>query len=142
MAPALHCTARGRAATGRLGRFLAGKEYPWSLIPPSSAARAIEADLSEWSGPAEFIDARSPIVSCCARWCRLGAGRWQWSISSLGGDSGELICAASRAASAGARRTRRRENRSSVLKTDSVSPSGSAGYNPAPGLGCGPRGGG
>ena len=71
----------------------------------SSAARAIDADLSEWSA-AEFIDA--PLADGLvlrALVCRLGAGRWQWSISSLEGDSGELICVGIESSVAGARRT-------------------------------------
>jgi hypothetical protein len=59
------------------------------LDHPSS--RAAELDLPEWSA-AEVLD--TPVsgnVKLRALVCRLGAGRWQWSISSIDGERGELI---------------------------------------------------
>jgi hypothetical protein len=51
----------------------------------------IGVGLSDWSA-AEFLDmplADGNILRALV--CRLGAGRWQWSISSMHADSGELI---------------------------------------------------
>jgi len=52
---------------------------------------AIDADLPEWSA-AEFLDtALADGLILRALVCRVRAGKWEWSISSLSGDSGELI---------------------------------------------------
>jgi hypothetical protein len=51
----------------------------------------IGAGLFDWSA-AEFLDmplADGNILRALV--CRLGAGSWQWSISSMHADSGELI---------------------------------------------------
>jgi hypothetical protein len=51
----------------------------------------IGVGLPDWSA-AEFLDmplAEGVILRALV--CRLGAGRWQWSINSLHADSGELI---------------------------------------------------
>jgi hypothetical protein len=53
---------------------------------------AIDVGLSDWSA-AEFLDTLlGDGLILRALVCRLGAGKWQWSISSMAGDSGELIC--------------------------------------------------
>ena len=50
-----------------------------------------ELDLSRWSA-AEILDTPLADESLLrATVCRLGAGEWQWSVSSLDGDRGELI---------------------------------------------------
>jgi hypothetical protein len=67
---------------------------------------ATEVEFPEWSA-AEFLD--TPLADGLvlrALICRLGARKWQWSISSLrGDDSGELICAGLEKTSAAARET-------------------------------------
>ena len=50
-----------------------------------------ELDLSKWSA-AEILDTALAGESLLrATVCRLAAGEWQWSISSLDGSRGELI---------------------------------------------------
>jgi hypothetical protein len=62
-------------------------------------------DLGEWL-PAELQDLPLGDGSILrALICRLGAGKWQWSISSLDGESGELICTGVERTSARARQT-------------------------------------
>jgi hypothetical protein len=57
----------------------------------ASASRAAELDLPAWSA-AEVLDTQLPDdFTLRALVCRLGAGKWQWSISSLDGERGELI---------------------------------------------------
>ena len=52
-----------------------------------------QLDLSEWS-TAEFLDVQlSDGLVLRALVCQLGAGEWQWTISSIEGDRGDLICA-------------------------------------------------
>jgi|HubBroStandDraft_3_1064219.scaffolds.fasta_scaffold592146_2 hypothetical protein len=54
-------------------------------------SRAAELDLPEWSA-AEVLDAPLPNdLMLRAIVCRAEAGKWQWSVSSLEGDRGELI---------------------------------------------------
>ncbi|HZK90154.1 MAG TPA: hypothetical protein VFC56_08420 [Stellaceae bacterium] len=55
-------------------------------------AGAARPDLPRWAA-AEILDAPfSDGVVLRALVCRLGAGRWQWSILSLGEGDGEIIC--------------------------------------------------
>jgi hypothetical protein len=66
---------------------------------------AIDDDLSDWS-VAEFLD--TPLADGLilrALVCRLGAGKWQWSISSMGVGIGELISMGVESSAAGARLT-------------------------------------
>jgi hypothetical protein len=61
------------------------------IVDLDMSARALSGDLTEWSA-AEVLDtAFSDGLTLRALVCRLGAGKWQWSISALGGDRGELI---------------------------------------------------
>jgi hypothetical protein len=58
---------------------------------PVSSVTLAGLDLASWSA-AEFLD--TPLdgdLTLRALVCRLGAGKWQWSISSLDGERGELI---------------------------------------------------
>jgi hypothetical protein len=48
--------------------------------------------LPAWSA-AKFLDMQVGGVTLRALICRLGAGKWHWSIISLEGDGGALICA-------------------------------------------------
>jgi hypothetical protein len=60
------------------------------IIDVATMAEA-ELDLSEWSA-AEILDTSLGDESLLrATVYRLGAGEWQWSISSLDGNRGELI---------------------------------------------------
>jgi hypothetical protein len=63
-------------------------------MPLDTAPRAsIDVDLLDWSA-AEFLDTpHADGLILRALVCRLGAGKWQWSISSLDGGNGALICA-------------------------------------------------
>jgi hypothetical protein len=55
------------------------------------AVRATEFSLPQWSA-AEFLDMpHADGLILRALICRLGAGKWQWSIVSIEGDRGELI---------------------------------------------------
>jgi hypothetical protein len=57
------------------------------------ATTVSELGLPEWS-PAEVLDTPLPDdLVLRAVVCRAETGKWQWSISSLDGDQGELICA-------------------------------------------------
>jgi hypothetical protein len=61
------------------------------IIDLDMSSRSVAADLAEWSA-AEVLDTPfSDDVTLRALVCRLGAGKWQWSITSLDGDRGELI---------------------------------------------------
>jgi hypothetical protein len=61
------------------------------IVDLVTSSRAIGADLAEWSA-AEVLDTPySDGLTLRALVCRLDAGKWQWSISSLDGDRGELI---------------------------------------------------
>ena len=72
------------------------------LVDP---ARADDAQLHEWSA-AEVLDA--PLAddqTLRAMVCRLGANRWQWTVSSLDHDRGELISVGIERTAAAARQT-------------------------------------
>jgi hypothetical protein len=61
------------------------------IVDLDTASRAVGADLAEWSA-AEVLDTLfSDGLTLRALVCRLGAGKWQWSVISLDGDRGELI---------------------------------------------------
>jgi|HubBroStandDraft_4_1064222.scaffolds.fasta_scaffold261254_2 hypothetical protein len=63
------------------------------MIVDTLPRAAVDVDLADWSA-AEFLDApQADGLALRALICRLGAGKWQWSITSLDGDSGALICA-------------------------------------------------
>ena len=61
------------------------------IFDVEQSSRPAELNLPEWLA-AEFLD--TPLANDLvlrALVCRLGAGKWQWSICSLSGESGELI---------------------------------------------------
>jgi hypothetical protein len=61
------------------------------IVDLDTSSRVIGADFAEWSA-AEVLDTPfSDGLTLRALVCRLGAGKWQWSISSLDGERGELI---------------------------------------------------
>jgi len=61
------------------------------IVDLDTSSRALGADLAEWSA-AEVLDTPfSESLMVRALVCRLGAGKWQWSITSLDGGRGELI---------------------------------------------------
>ena len=61
------------------------------IVDLDISSRSVAADLAEWSA-AEVLDTPfSDGLMLRALVCRLGAGKWQWSITSLDGDRGELI---------------------------------------------------
>jgi hypothetical protein len=64
-----------------------------------------QLNLSEWSA-AEFLDVQlSDGLVLRALVSQLGAGEWQWTISSIDGDRGDLICAGTEQSAIGARLT-------------------------------------
>src|SRR5258708_2934005 len=72
---------------------LCATEQPLMIVDVIPAAQAPQLDLSEWSA-AEFLDVElSDGLVLRTLICRLAARRWQWSISSIDGDRGDLICA-------------------------------------------------
>lgn len=68
------------------------------------ATQATEFRLPQWAA-AEFLEvpyaADGPLLRAII--CRLGAGRWQWSIMAMGEESGELISAGTATSVSGAR---------------------------------------
>jgi hypothetical protein len=52
---------------------------------------AVDTDPVEWSAAEVFDTPSSDGHTLRALVCRLGAGKWQWSVSSLDSDRGELI---------------------------------------------------
>ena len=61
------------------------------IIDLENPSRTAGVDLPEWS-TAEVLDTPlSDSLKLRALICRLGAGKWQWSVSSIEGDRGELI---------------------------------------------------
>lgn len=75
------------------------------MLDVAAPARADDLPLPEWSA-AEVLDA--PFADdqmLRAIVCRLGAHRWQWSVSSLDRDRGELISLGIEKTAAAARRT-------------------------------------
>jgi hypothetical protein len=57
----------------------------------NEATKTAEFSLPQWSA-AEFLDMPyADGLVLRALICRLGAGKWQWSITSIDGDRGELI---------------------------------------------------
>jgi hypothetical protein len=61
------------------------------IVDIANPSHPVELDLPEWSS-AEILD--TPLTDDSrlrALVCRLGGGRWQWSISAIDGDRGELI---------------------------------------------------
>jgi hypothetical protein len=70
-----------------------------------TAVTAPELSLTEWSA-AEILD--MPVVDdevLRAVIYREGAGKWRWSVSSLGSERGELISAGTERSAAAARTT-------------------------------------
>jgi len=73
------------------------------MIVDTVPRTAIDIDLTGWAA-ADFLDIpHADGLVLRALVCRLGAGKWQWTVSSLDGDSGELICTGIEKTSAGAR---------------------------------------
>ena len=75
------------------------------MLDVAEPARADDLSLHEWSA-AEVLDA--PLAAdqtLRAMVCRLGAHRWQWSVSSLDHDRGELISVGVERTAAAARHT-------------------------------------
>jgi hypothetical protein len=63
------------------------------IVNIGNRSRATDLDLPAWSA-AEVLDAPLPNdLVLRAIVCRTEAGKWQWSVSSLDGDRGELISA-------------------------------------------------
>jgi hypothetical protein len=61
------------------------------IVDLDTASCAVSANLAEWSA-AEVLDTPfSDSLTLRALVCRLGAGKWQWSVISLDGRRGELI---------------------------------------------------
>jgi hypothetical protein len=61
------------------------------IVDIDTARHAANLDRFKWS-EAEFCD--TPFADDLvlrAMVCQLGTGRWQWSVTSLDGDQGELI---------------------------------------------------
>ena len=68
-----------------------------------------QLDHSEWSA-AEFLDVQlSDGLVLRALVCQLGVGEWQWTISSIEGDRGDLICAGTEQSAISARLIARSE---------------------------------
>lgn len=68
-----------------------------------AATHATEFHLPQWAA-AEFLDvpyAEGPVLRALI--CRLSAGRWQWSIMTVGDDSGEIISTGTERSVTGAR---------------------------------------
>jgi hypothetical protein len=62
------------------------------ILDMEATAPAVRIAVPQWSA-AEILDTPLPDnTTLRALVCRLSAGRWQWSILSLGRDCGELIC--------------------------------------------------
>ncbi|HTW54032.1 MAG TPA: hypothetical protein VME45_19250 [Stellaceae bacterium] len=74
------------------------------MLDLASSACADSLDLPAWAA-AEVLDAPLPDDQTLrAVVCRLGAHKWQWSLTSLDGDErGELICAGIAKSAAAAR---------------------------------------
>jgi hypothetical protein len=101
MGARLHLHAKNRRTTGRIPPMVDLTPMAVDIAPRASGG----ARLSEWSA-AEFADTLfADGLVLRALICRLGVGEWQWSISSLDGDRGELICIGTEKSSAKARRT-------------------------------------
>jgi hypothetical protein len=69
----------------------------------SQAAHATEFRLPRWAA-AEFLDvpyAEGPVLRAII--CRLSAGRWQWSVMTVGDDCGEVISTGTEPSITGAR---------------------------------------
>jgi hypothetical protein len=79
------------------------KEAPHMIVEIDTPSRAADLHHLEWQA-AEVLDTPLPNdLKLRALVCRLGAGRWQWSISSLDGERGELISAGIEKTAAAAR---------------------------------------
>jgi hypothetical protein len=73
------------------------------IIDIERPSRAAGVDLPDWSA-AEVLDAPLPDqLTLRAVVLRVGAHKWQWSISSLDGDRGEQISAGIEKSAAAAR---------------------------------------
>lgn len=75
------------------------------MLDLADPARAEDLSLHEWSA-AEVLD--TPLADdqkLRAIVCRLGAHRWQWTVSSLDRDRGELISVGIERTAAAARHT-------------------------------------
>ena len=74
------------------------------MLDVADPVRADDLSLPEWTA-AEVLDTPLPDHQTLrALVCRLGANRWQWSLSSLDGDErGELISAGVEQTAAAAR---------------------------------------
>jgi hypothetical protein len=67
-----------------------------------SAVQAPQLDLPEWSA-SEFLDVQlSDGLVLRVLVCRLEAGKWQWTISTIDGDRGDLICTGTEQSAIGA----------------------------------------
>jgi hypothetical protein len=72
---------------------------------PVSAPSATEFALPSWT-VAEFLDTPyADGLMLRAVICRLGPGRWQWSVMSIEDDRGEVISLGTEASIGAARRT-------------------------------------
>ena len=61
------------------------------IVDLDQSSRAAMLDLPEWSA-AEILDTSlSDDLMLRAIVCRLSSGRWQWSITTLAAERGELI---------------------------------------------------
>jgi hypothetical protein len=61
------------------------------ILDLETSSRPVGVDLAEWS-PAEVLDTALPDgLTLRALVRQLGVGKWQWSVSSLDRDHGELI---------------------------------------------------
>lgn len=68
-----------------------------------ATARAAGFSLPQWAA-AEFLDvpyAEGPVLRAVI--CRLSTGRWQWSVMTVGEDSGEIISTGMERSVSGAR---------------------------------------
>jgi len=75
------------------------------MLDVADPARADDLSLPEWSA-AEMLDAQLADEQMLrAIVCRLGAHRWQWTVSSLDRDRGELISVGIERTAAAARHT-------------------------------------
>jgi hypothetical protein len=68
-------------------------------------APTVDFESSAWSGAEILDEPAADGITLRALVCPVESGKWQWSISALGGDSGDLISTGIEASAAKARRT-------------------------------------